>query len=524
MGAQHYSKQEVDEVARSLGFQLQEDDLEIYHDRINQQIEFLDRFYEEQGSWEPEMPSVPGRHLEPAPADQPDPYGAWLWRGQVTSDGDGPLNGVTVGLKDHIPLEGAPLTYGSTMLEGNRATFDAPIVTRLLAAGATIVGKNNMDNFSMPGTERGGRGGHPKPLNPAAPGRAVGGSSSGGGAAVAAGECDIAIGGDQGGSVRIPAAFCGVVGLKPTYGAISHYGIIGSDPSVDAVGPLTRTVELNALAFQAIAGRDGFDHRQGGVPESFDVMSTIADGVAGLRIGLLVEGCPEGTEPAIRERIELVAADLERLGAVVSTISLPDHPKSGAVGLSIGSEGSRLLADSGYTGAFSLAPIPTSVSLAVARARAAKPELVPPGYKLRHMTAEFARRRWRGSLYAAAMNARIRMRAMYDAAFEEVDVLLMPTIPFFPAELVTYPEYRDQLEAVLTKVGLPGFAGTARVTSVNTMPFNQTGHPALAYPVANPGELPMSAQFVGRYFREDHLYRCAYALERMRPESDDRRE
>ncbi len=507
-----FSKRAVRKAARSLGFELSADELAMYRGRVNAQMELLSRFYEEEGQWEPEVPLAAGRRFEATPG-MADPYRAWLWRGRVVAASDGPLGGVTVGLKDHIPLAGAPLTYGSAMLAGNIATFDAPAVTRMLEAGAAIVGKNNMDNFSMPGASKAGLGDHPRPINPAAPSHATGGSSSGGAVAVAAGDCDVAIGGDQGGSVRIPAAFCGVVGMKPTQGAVSHYGILGSDPSVDVIGPITRTVELNAQVFEVIAGNDGLDYRQAGAPAAIEVMETIRSGVRGLRIGVLEEGAPEGMHPAIRDAVERAAATLAELGADVRRVSIPEHLRSGAPGLAIGMEGSRLLADGGFTGAFALAPLAVSVGRAVATARAASPQLVPPGYKLRYITAELSRQRWKGGMYAAAMNARVRLRARYDREFERgVDVLLMPTIPHLPRRVTEPADYLEALDATLVRLGgsLTGDAGT---TTLNTMPFNMSGHPALAVPVGTGEGLPISVQFVAPYFGEALLYRCALVVE-----------
>ncbi len=507
-----YSRKYIADIAMGLGFDIDDEELALYHERINGQIELLSKFFEEEGMIEPALPVAPGRSFKTVSPTEPDPFHAWVWRGEVRSDGDGVLSGKTIGLKDHIPLAGAPTTYGSAMLAENIASFDAPIVTRLLSAGGVIVGKHNMDNFSMPGPSMAGLGDRSRPNNPSAPAHVTGGSSSGGAVAVVAGECDIAIGGDQGGSIRIPAAFCGVVGLKPTFGAVSHFGVIGSDPTVDTLGPMTLCVELNAQTFDVLAGTDGFDHRQYNVPETFDVTSTLGDGVKGLRIGLLHEGMPEGTDPELVNATLAVAQLLENAGATVARVSIPEHLKTGAMGLAIGTEGSRLLADGGYVSAFSMFPVATSVGLAVKRARTANPEMVPAGYKLRYMSAEVARRRWHGSMYAAAMNARLRLREKYNRAFESFDVLLMPTMLSLPPRYVEPNGPIEALDFTLLKVGT-SLTGTAQTATLNTMPFNMSGHPALAVPVGRASDLPLSVQLVGPYFGEDILYRCAIVIE-----------
>src|ERR1700736_4562114 len=208
---------------------------------------------------------------------------------------DGLLSGKAVSYKDHIAVAGVPMSFGSFALEGFTPDFDATVVTRVLQSGGTIVGKNVMNGLSGGFGTGGGIGDYGRPLNPHNHEHVTGGSSSGSGAAVAAGEVDISFGGDQGGSIRIPAAFCGTVGLKPTFGLISHFGIcFGADHSIDYTGPMARTVADAAAALQATAGYDPYDPRQTrDVPTRIDVLGRLADGVAGLRIGVLQEGFDE---------------------------------------------------------------------------------------------------------------------------------------------------------------------------------------------------------------------------------------
>src|SRR5499426_3391095 len=204
----------------------------------------------------------------------------------------GPLAGKTVSYKDHIAVAGMPMSLGAFALDGFIPDFDATVVTRVLQEGGTIIGKNVMNGLSGGFGTGGAIGDYGRPLNPHNHEHVTGGSSSGSGAALAAGEVDISFGGDQGGSIRIPAAFCGIVGLKPTFGLVSHFGIgFGSDQSIDYTGQMTRTVNDAAAALQATAGFDPYDPRQTrDVPPSMDVLGRLADGVSGLRIGVLQEG------------------------------------------------------------------------------------------------------------------------------------------------------------------------------------------------------------------------------------------
>jgi amidase len=218
-----------------------------------------------------------------------------MWKCRIEGAAEGVLKGRTVSFKDHIALAGAPMSFGSFALDGFIPDFDATVVTKVLQAGGTIIGKNVMNGLSGGFGTGGAIGDYGRPLNPHDREHVTGGSSSGSGAAVAAGEVDISFGGDQGGSIRIPAAFCGIIGHKPTFGLVSHFGIgFGSDQSIDYTGPMTRTVEDAAAALQATAGYDPYDPRATrDVPARMDVLGRLADGVAGLRIGVLQEGFDE---------------------------------------------------------------------------------------------------------------------------------------------------------------------------------------------------------------------------------------
>ena len=247
---------------------------------------------------------------------------AFITTTEVEPTGSGPLDGVTVAVKDNISTADVRTTCGSAMLEGYVPPYDATVVDRLKAAGATVVGKTNMDEFGMGTTTETSAFGPTD--NPAAPGRVPGGSSGGSAAAVAAGDADVALGSDTGGSVRCPAAFCGVVGIKPTYGLVSRYGLVAYANSLEQIGPLAPTVEAAAELLDVIAGVDERDATTrappAGAPDSY---ADAADGdVDGLTVGVpteLLEGVDEGVEAAFEEALEA----LRDRGATTETVSLP---------------------------------------------------------------------------------------------------------------------------------------------------------------------------------------------------------
>ncbi len=257
MPFQRLDDDDVIALAAELGIRLTGTEARLFRVRLNEHVEALEEFQELR--IEEERP--PLEHLRRDPGYRPgaaeDPLNAFIRRCRVEGAADGPLSGKNIGLKDHTAVAGVPLTLGSHFMDGYIPEFDATIVTRLLAAGATIVGKMNMEDFSFGGPGFNGVGDFGRPLNPHDHDYVTGGSSSGSGAAVTAGQIDIAFGGDQGGSVRIPAAWCGCLGLMATHGLIPHTGVVGLEPTIDYVGPLTRSVEDLAQVLQCVVGRDG---------------------------------------------------------------------------------------------------------------------------------------------------------------------------------------------------------------------------------------------------------------------------
>lgn len=234
-----------------------------------------------------------------------------------------PLAGVPVGIKDVLAMRGSPATAGSKILEGYRPPFDATVVSKLEAAGAVLLGKLNCDEFAMGSSNENSAYGPVR--NPRALDRVPGGSSGGSAAAVAAGFCVASLGTDTGGSVRQPAAFCGVVGVLPTYGRVSRYGLIAFASSLDRVGPFTKTVADAALMLDVLAGKDAFDATSADRPVT-GYSAEMLNPVAGLRVGVPEEYFSEGLDPEIRAAIEQAIDHLKDAGCVVKPVNLP-HTK-----------------------------------------------------------------------------------------------------------------------------------------------------------------------------------------------------
>ena len=246
------------------------------------------------------------------PADD-NPYNAWHVRTEIRGAPEGPLSGRTVALKDNVCLAQVPMMNGASTLEGYTPDVDATIVTRLLDAGATIIGKAHCEYFCLSGGSHTSASGPVQ--NPHKPGYSAGGSSSGSAALVAGGEVDMAIGGDQGGSIRIPASYSGCFGLKPTHGLVPYTGVMPIETTIDHTGPMTRNVLDNATMLQAIAGADGLDPRQY-APQVDDYGAAVGQGADGLRIGVVKEGFGHASsEPDVDARVRAASEVFNGLGA-----------------------------------------------------------------------------------------------------------------------------------------------------------------------------------------------------------------
>ena len=287
-------------------------------------------------------------YATPSPED--NPLNAWYVTAEITGSDAGPLTGKRVAIKDNVMVAGLPMMNGSRSLEGFVPVEDATVVTRVLAAGGTVAGKSVCEDLCFSGGSHTAANG---PVhNPWDASRSAGGSSSGSAALVAAGEVDMAIGGDQGGSVRLPASWCGIVGLKPTHGLVPYTGAFPIEATVDHLGPMARTVLDAATLLTAIAGPDGQDPRQAGAPSGVDYTAGLDEGVAGRRVGILREGFGVAglSEPEVDEAVRRSAQRFSELGAQVVEVSVPEHAAALHVWNVIATDGAtwQMLRGNGY--------------------------------------------------------------------------------------------------------------------------------------------------------------------------------
>jgi amidase len=483
--------------ATDLGFALTEDQVEEYARLIDGALEryrALDRIPDNR----PEItyPRSPGYRPEP----EEDPLHAWVVKTSVRGASEGILAGRRVALKDNICLAGAPMTIGTPVMEGYVPDVDATVVTRVLEAGGEIAGKVRCEHLSRAG------GSHTSPgepvQNPHRPGHTTGGSSSGCGAVVGSGEVTMAIGGDQAGSIRFPASFCGIYGLKPTWGLVPYTGIAPLEHTLDHAGPMTATVDENALLLEAIAGADdGLDPRQC-APEVSAYTEALEAGVDGLRVGVLREGFGLSiSEEEVDDAVRRAARRLADAGAEVSEISVPEHRLGLSALLPIFLQGNAAVIKANCLITNWRGLYVTGLGEAFAAWRR-KANEITEGVKIDLLLAEHVERTAGQRHYAKAQNLSRRLRRRYDEALADHDVLVMPTVPH---RALPIPEPDAPIEERLA----PSLEATA-----NTAPFNCTGHPALSAPCAKRDGLPIGMQLVSGWYREPAIYRVAAALER----------
>ena len=431
------------------------------------------------------FPRTPGRR--PTPAE--DPVNAFVRICDVAGAEAGPLAGRRIGIKDNIAVAGVPLTNGSRTLS-HTPSQDAVVVERILDAGGRIVGKLNLDDFSASGF--GDTSVFGPPRNPLDPARSPGGSSGGSSAAVAAGLVDMALGVDQGGSVRMPAAACGLVGLKATHGLVPSFGVTHMDHTLDCIGPIGRNVADVALLLSVIAGEDWRDPQWVRGVETDDYRAAPDDGVSGLRVGVVAESLDADLcQPAVIDGVTAAAEALAGAGAEVSTMSLPLWPSAFAIWIGTLIAGWPPVLRAGSAGFGHLGLIDVERAHASSLVRVAEGHLLPATITLVLLVNSYLDERYHGVPLARAHNQRLALRRELDGAFESFDVLLAPTVTRVAVPL---PDGR------MTPAEAMG-----RIVSETRLcaPTNVTGHPALAVPSGrDPDGLPTSAQLIAPRFRE----------------------
>lgn len=442
-------------------------------------------------------PRTPG--YRPGAAE--NPMNAWAVKSEVRGAPYGPLSGKRVVLKDNVCLAGVPMMNGASTLEGYVPDVDATVVTRLLDAGATIVGKAHCEYFCLSGGSHTCAAG---PVhNPFKYGYMAGGSSSGSGALVGAGEVEIAIGGDQGGSIRMPAGWSGCYGMKPTHGLVPYTGVMPIEATIDHTGPMTTTVADNALVLEVLAGPDGLDPRQYDV--RVDKYTTaLGRGVSGLRIGIVTEGFnrPE-SESDVDQKVRAAADRYRALGATVEEVSIPMHLDGPAIWTPIALEGLQAQMMNGNGMGFNWKGLYTTSLLdAHANWRARANELSQT-LKLSMMVGEYFMKQYRGHFYAKAQNLGRLLTKAYDDAFGRFDLLLMPTLPM---KAMPIPPANAPLSLYIQ-------SGLGMVN--NTCPFDVTGHPAMSIPCGMSQGLPIGLMLIARHYNESTIYRAAHAFEQL---------
>ncbi|MDB6118926.1 MAG: gatA [Verrucomicrobiaceae bacterium] len=409
-----------------------------------------------------------------------------------------PLGGIPLAIKDNINVTGQPCTCGSKMLAENyTAPYDASVISQLRAAGAVPFGRMNMDEFAMgSSTENSALG---VTRNPWDLGRIPGGSSGGSAASVGSDLAIAALGSDTGGSIRQPAALCGCVGMKPTYGRVSRYGLVAFASSLDQIGPLTKTVEDAALLLNHLCGKDAADSTSLDIPVP-DFTANMRDGVKGLRIGLPKEYFVEGTHPAVSAAVQAAIKQYEALGAEIIELSLP-HTDCGVATYYVlaPAEASSNLArfDGVRYGHRALNTSDVLDHYMTSRAEGFGPEV-----KRRILLGTYVLSSgYYDAYYLKAQRARTFIRQDFETAFEKVDVILSPTCPS-PAHKMGEMK-NDPL--------------TMYLEDVFTIAANLAGLPALSLPcghdVSTGKPLPIGMQLVGKSLDESTLLKAAWAYE-----------
>ena len=407
---------------------------------------------------------------------------------------DRPLWGLPVLIKDNICVRGVPTTCASKILAGFKPAYDATVVERLKAAGALLLGMANMDEFAFGSSCEHSCYGPTR--NPWDLSRVPGGSSGGSAAAVAARMAPAALGSDTGGSIRQPASFCGVVGLKPTYGRISRYGLIAFASSLDQIGPITRTVEDAALIAQVLAGRDGRDSTSADLPVP-DYPAAIRQPVKGLRLGVPKEYLGAGVDPEVRKAVEGALDPFRKQGATVQEVSLPHTEYAVPTYYIVApAEASSNLAR--FDGVrFGHRAKNGSLLEMYTRSRE---EGFGPEAKRRITLGTFVLSSgYYDAYYNRALKVRTLIRRDFERVFEQVDCLVTPTAPTPPFKL------GEKLEDPLTMY----------LSDILTISVNLAGVPALSLPCGfTPAGLPIGMQLIAKPFGEETLFRAGAAYER----------
>ncbi|MFT4263668.1 MAG: amidase [Nocardioides sp.] len=487
----------IGRLAEAARLDISPSDLEVYHGAASgllQSWNVVEELYAEIA------PVAPQRDWTRPEATE-NPFNAWYVRAEIAGASDGPLTGLRAAIKDNVAVAGVPMMNGSTTVEGYTPDTDATVVSRLLAAGATIAGKSVCEDLCFSGGSHTAKTGPVR--NPWDQTRSAGGSSSGSAALVASGEVDIAVGGDQGGSIRIPSAFCGTVGHKPTFGLVPYTGGFPIEQSIDHLGPITRTVADAALMLTVLAGTDGLDPRQPSAIAPIDYLAALQEPATGLRIGVVTEGFGlANSEPEVDACVRAAVATLEAAGLVAEEVSIPWHRHGAAIWDVISVEGAtwQMVEGNGYGMNWKGYYDPELIAH-YGRQWREDPSAFSETVKLVALGGTYALQTAYGKHYAMARALETSLREAYDEALGSYDVLVMPTLPIRASVI-------PDADALVADV-----LGRALEMVANTCPFDVTGHPACSVPAGLADGLPVGLMIVGSMFDDTTVLRVAQALE-----------
>ena len=496
MSVRRPTLEQLRSVAEDLGMHMGEDELKSYNELMQGNFAAYD-VVDAMADYLPvvKYPRTPGYR----PEGEENKYNAWYVKTTIKGAASGKLAGKTVALKDNICLAGVPMMNGASTLEGYVPDIDATIVTRILDAGGTIIGKTHCEYFCFSG------GSHTNATgavhNPHKMGYSAGGSSSGSGVVVATGEADMAIGGDQGGSIRMPSCWCGIYGMKGTHGLVPYTGVMPIEITLDHTGPMTSTVRDNALLLEVLAGEDGLDPRQYS-PKIAKYTEALDAGVRGLRIGVVKEGFGHAnSEREVDAKVMAGAQLFKKLGAIVEDISVPMHALGPAIWLPIAAEGATEFMMKGNGMGTNWRGLYATTLLDAHSAWKHRADELSDSLKITMLLGQYFTKHYRGHFYAKAQNLSRKLRAAYNEALAKYDLLLMPTLPMKPTPLPP-PDAPREL-----------YIQRAFEMVANTAPFDATGHPAMTVPCGMIDGLPVGLMLTAKHFDESTIYRAAAAFE-----------
>ena len=442
------------------------------------------------------------------PSRAENPYNAWAWKCSIRFGNrrlkNKKLIGKKIAIKDNILVANLPLRNGSQMFEGYVPSINATIVSRILQSGGEVAGKSTCENLCTSG---GSHTSYPRPVNnPHDPDYMAGGSSSGSAALLASREVDMAIGGDQAGSIRIPSSWCGVYGLKPTLGLVPFTGVLGMESVLDYVGPMANNVEDLALLLEVIAGRDEQDPRQLNAPDNVPRYSEMlrCDRRKKLRIALIREGFgwEKISEQVVDKKVRDAAFSFQDMGEKVNEVSIPIHRDAIHVWSALCTEGiwSNVVRPHGlehhWCGVYDVNLIENW-----SRALKSKGNKLAETAKMIGILGDYIADRFEGKQYALAHNLRNKIIQSYDNVLNDYDLLVMPTTPQRAQLLKGRRNLEWSIKASMNNLQ-------------NTCAFDVSGHPALSVPCGFVDGLPVGMMLIGRYYDETTILRAALTFER----------